>query len=79
VDPACSGENSRDEHLLDTTAGVCLTKFLVLGFGCILQQRLALGPQLSIGATLILLQLPLISYTMVTSITRLACPARWRR
>ena len=48
MDPACSGEHSRDEQLLDTTAGICLTILLVLGFVCILQQRLALGPKLSI-------------------------------
>jgi len=50
MDPACSGEHSRDERLLDTTTGVCLPILLVFGFGCVLQQRLALAPKLSIEA-----------------------------
>ena len=50
MDPACSGEHSRDERLLDTTTGVCLPILLVLGFSCVLQQRLALAPKLSIEA-----------------------------
>ena len=50
MDPACSGEHSRDERLLDTITGVCLPILLVLGFSCVLQQRLALAPKLSIEA-----------------------------
>ena len=48
MDPAGSGEHSRDGRLLNTTAGVRLTVLLVLSFGCVLQQRIALAPKLSI-------------------------------
>ena len=50
VDPSCSGEHNRDERLLDIITGVCLPILLVLEFGCVLQQRLALAPKLSIEA-----------------------------
>ena len=50
MDPACSGDHSRDESLLDTTTGVCLPIRPVLAFSCVLQQRLALTPKLSITA-----------------------------
>ena len=76
MDPACSGEHSRNERLLDTIAGVCLTILLVLGFGCVLQQRLALAPKLSIEGYV---DSVAISCTMVTSRTRSACPATWKR
>ena len=50
MDPACSGDHSRDESLLDTTTGVCLPIPPVLEFSCVLEQRLALTPKLSITA-----------------------------